>query len=428
MYSSAGTSPEYSYYPFKFLKKGVEQPDYSGTCAVLGKTKYKGNNNNEVLKLDSNDLIYSSINNSLNEEDDERKFSITPTSFYTGECVNNSVRYKIDGYGIINIPIHFYLNRYGFAHLNQWDGNSIQINNDQGYILATQMGAGSKNNENQFSGVLMGEVKYPGTNRSERGLLGYGDGTRTFFLNSDNGSAILGTGNAQIILDPSKSDGNYNALLYSHNFWTSTNYGADGLPINYTYGSINNGVYSPSRYVNQTSGGLLINLSKPEIIYGSGNFYVDSNGNLHAENANITGEIHATLLDLTGSNSYIPASSISENATLLNTITYIVNNATFNDTINTDRKIETWSGGTLPSSNWVNSEDLIKLHQGDIWYCSQECIDGNVTYQANTFYRWNDGWQLDENIPSDSSIITDLFPSEIFVTKDQNQHPSPPYQ
>jgi hypothetical protein len=48
------------------------------------------------------------------------------------------------------------------AHLNEWDGNSIQIKDDGGYILSPQMGAGEKNENNQFTGVLMGEVKEAG--------------------------------------------------------------------------------------------------------------------------------------------------------------------------------------------------------------------------------------------------------------------------
>jgi len=44
--------------------------------------------------------------------------------------------------GYIHIPIHFLLNKYGLANINGWDGNSIQINEDGGYILTPQIGSG----------------------------------------------------------------------------------------------------------------------------------------------------------------------------------------------------------------------------------------------------------------------------------------------
>jgi len=82
---------------------------------------------------------------------------------YDGACVNVAVLCTIkdneNQIGKLRIPIHFLLNKYGLAHLNEWDGNSIQIKDDGGYILSPQMGAGKKNENNQFTGVLMGEVK-----------------------------------------------------------------------------------------------------------------------------------------------------------------------------------------------------------------------------------------------------------------------------
>ena len=137
MYSSEGMQPEYSSLPFEFTDGN------NGTCTVLGNTKVK--NGNTWSLQTSGDLV----------QDSQDKFKIQPIGFYKGECVNNSVRYQ-NSNGIINIPIHFYLNRYNFAHLNGWDGNSIQINEEDGYILAPQLGAGAKDTNNRFTGVLMG--------------------------------------------------------------------------------------------------------------------------------------------------------------------------------------------------------------------------------------------------------------------------------
>jgi hypothetical protein len=51
------------------------------------------------------------------------------------------------------------LNRYENAAMNDWDGTSIEIN-ENGYILTPQIGAGIKTkdtkNNNAFTGVLLG--------------------------------------------------------------------------------------------------------------------------------------------------------------------------------------------------------------------------------------------------------------------------------
>jgi len=46
------------------------------------------------------------------------------------------------------------------------------------------MGAGHKDSNNSFTGVLMGEVQFPDRQKSQTGLLGFNSGDRTFFLNS----------------------------------------------------------------------------------------------------------------------------------------------------------------------------------------------------------------------------------------------------
>lgn len=247
MYSSEGMQPEYSSLPFEFTDGNI------GTCQVMGNIKIK---NGSIWDYqDSEDLIQNS----------QDPFKIQPIGFYKGECVNNAVRYQ-NSNGIINIPIHFYLNRYNFAHLNGWDGNSIQINEEDGYILAPQLGAGRKQNDNSFTGVLMGQVKNPMKNQSDVGLFGYASGERSFFVNSKNGSAIFGTsGNGQIIIDP----GSNKAMLYSHSFWK--NYNSDGLPNS----------YSESNYADA---GMLIDLTTttPQIVFKNKMLHLTSDGAIYA--------------------------------------------------------------------------------------------------------------------------------------------------
>ena len=279
MYTSDGMTPQYdNSHPFEFICqqqiKGVWE-DIStipGDYQVFYNSKAIGNYYPMNAKANTepiNSDLLEALNSLVYTKDlTKNQFRFRPASRYDGVCVNETIycEYTQNNkvIGKIHIPIHFLLNKYGLANINEWDGNSIQIDDEGGFILSPQMGAGHKNSENQFTGVLMGEVRTPGKTNSDIGLLGYHNGDRSFFLNSENGSAIFGKANqGQITIDPSTN----NAMLYSGNFWL--NYNQNGLPVNYNKN-------------NERKQGLLIDLTTPEIRYGNGKFYVNQEGHIHA--------------------------------------------------------------------------------------------------------------------------------------------------
>lgn len=181
-----------------------------------------------------------------------QKFYI-PSEDFSGECVTNAIEVKIlsnstEKFKLL-IPIHFYLDKYGISTLEGWDGNRISLDHDKGSILAPQVGAGKKNSAGQFTGVLMGEVKERAKNNIEQGLFGYHEGARTIFLDAETGKAEFGkSGKGQIVIDPSTN----RARLYSGNYSTTN------------------------------KSGMLIDLSEPEIRFGSGKFSVDKQGHITA--------------------------------------------------------------------------------------------------------------------------------------------------
>lgn len=96
-------------------------------------------------------------------------------------------------------PVIILQNRYSSPMLNSWDG-SFQINKENGTIMSSMIGAGRKNANNTFSGVLMGDVGLnlgatlnPG-NHSGLGLYGFHEGAQSFGFNID-GTAFLGKAN-----------------------------------------------------------------------------------------------------------------------------------------------------------------------------------------------------------------------------------------
>lgn len=128
---------------------------------------------------------------------------ILPNDVYDGAYSNNLVHGKIyssktayqnNGNAEVDIyiPIYMSLNTFGLKSLNAWDGNHLEINEDENYILAPQIGAGSKDENNRFTGVVMGTAQTYDQDEAQIGLLGYSHGKQSIFLDSETGNAIFG--------------------------------------------------------------------------------------------------------------------------------------------------------------------------------------------------------------------------------------------
>jgi len=179
------------------------------------------------------------------------------------------------------------LNRYENAALNDWDGNTIDIN-DKGYILTPQVGAGQKDNNNRFTGVLLGTERT--SDGDKIGLLGYAAGARSIFLDAKSGKAEFGieTDN-RIVIDPSQNK----AIIQSGNYKVGKS-------------------------------GMLIDFSTPEIKFGSGKFKVSKEGHIHAAGG---GDIAGWQLD----NNALYKGGVrisSDNSSSTNNAIQVVNNNT----------------------------------------------------------------------------------------------------
>lgn len=297
-YSADGRRPQYdNTNPFELIVtqmiNGVEEDisQLESTYAVDYNWNIRGKIYNPVSKE-------WDLNTNLGLKNRKDAYTLNPIYFkpldnYTGECVNNGLECIVsrDGNELarIHIPIHLLLNKYGHAAINAWDGNSVSIDkNGNGVILAPQIGAGKKSKiNNTFTGMLMGQVKEAGQSDADIGLIGYHEGVRTIHLSAYDGYAIFGKqGPGQIILDPSSDK----ALLYSNNFWEdyhddNSDTTKNGLPkTNYSYSE------STKTYNGQSSSGMIIDLTTPRILFGSGNFRVDPDGFVYAKGGgNIAG-------------------------------------------------------------------------------------------------------------------------------------------
>lgn len=100
-------------------------------------------------------------------------------------------------------PLIITQNRYASQFLNDWDG-SLEIDDENNTIMASMLGAGKKEDDNSFTGVLMGDVgKKGGTTTT--GLYGYHQGVQSFGFDTD-GTAFIGKeGKGRILFDGNES-------------------------------------------------------------------------------------------------------------------------------------------------------------------------------------------------------------------------------
>lgn len=262
MYSTDGSNPAYdSGSPFELqVYQGTTDISTNDNISygwnIKGKTYVAPNWQSNLNLIEKKGL-------GLNLKKNQKYY--IPNSKYNGLCVNNAVyvtvAYNGSMVGSIHIPIYLYLNRFGYAALNKWDGNSISLDNNGGSILTPQIGTGQKDNNNAFTGLFMGSVQKSDGSAIENGLFGYKSGERTIDLSADTGAAKFGkAGSGQVIIDPSQG-----AKIQGGNY-------------NYT-GS------------ETTGSGMEIDLAKPTIKYGSGNFELDEDGNMKCRNADIRGNV-----------------------------------------------------------------------------------------------------------------------------------------
>lgn len=215
IYSADGIQPKYNdVKPFELQVTKIIN-DIEEDISLLEKAEkleYQWIINGTVYDLDENawiDSLHLIENTSRLDKLNKNQFKVKPAETFGGHCVTNSITCIVvdtltdETVGIITIPIYLCLNRYGLAALNGWNGNSVSINEDGGFILAPQVGAGKKEEDNSFTGIFMGVVKEKGTSADETGLFAYKKGIRSIFLDAETGNAVFGTKEgSQFIITP----------------------------------------------------------------------------------------------------------------------------------------------------------------------------------------------------------------------------------
>lgn len=127
-------------------------------------------------------------------------YGLSANSLYIPE---DTVKNCVNINGVWAQPILVMQGRYDFAMLNDWD-ETFKIDEKQGTILSTMLGAGRKNSDNTYSGVLIGDIK-KGTDlentSSQTGVYGLDHGVISYALKEDGTATFGADGKGQIIID-----------------------------------------------------------------------------------------------------------------------------------------------------------------------------------------------------------------------------------
>lgn len=138
---------------------------------------------------------------------DSETGKLTPKEMFLSDGKPIAVEAIVDGEVVWTQPILIIKNKYSSAMLNAWDGEMC-IDQENGTIMSTMVGAGKKDVNNTFTGVLMGDVMagagFDERNHKGIGIYGFHQGAQSFGFNVD-GTAFIGkAGRGRICMDGNK--------------------------------------------------------------------------------------------------------------------------------------------------------------------------------------------------------------------------------
>lgn len=218
IYNADGRNPVYNH------NQGIELLNIPDGCTITWQVL--GGNAKNYIRILQNRNDKNGIPSWENTS--QNKIYILPNDEYDGSFSDIGIKADIKNdettIATAIVPISMSLNTFGIASLNGWDGVSVTIDEENGAVLAPQVGAGVKDTNNRFSGILMGKTETytgGGTNKAQTGLFGYAHGLQSIFLDAETGEAYFGLPDVTTTYD---KDGNP-IYKYDHSNITPDNDG-----------------------------------------------------------------------------------------------------------------------------------------------------------------------------------------------------------
>lgn len=355
------------------------------------------------------------------------KYALSAALFYTSgfsEKVCVSAFEKIDDNKMYYWaqPILIMQSRYDFAMLNQWDG-TLSLDEDNSTILAAMLGAGRKDTDNTFSGVLIGDIQ-KGTNNgsaeTKTGVYGIQKGVVSYALTEDGKATLGANGNGQIIIDGSESviktkgydtkgssgmkiDLNSGILDIRNNGWDSLIHLSAGLE-NQKKDEDGNTIDDPYFLIRTQQGKNLIRID-------DNNYYLQSNNYSQSQGSKfdlMTGEF-----TVNGNNGRVRLLPALEDNSILQ-IDYLDRKA--NGDINSINRLMQVGG----QEYYLQSKDYSVKETVKVYDNSEKEVGNLYMIYGMKLVKENDDWhQQDENFSDDMQYVTII--EETLATKEENQ-------
>ena len=208
IYDSYG-KPDYYRGPYQIFTKEHLEEEYNPVEAD-GWNTYSWKKDIDGTLKEIDDDSFKPVIEIKNKEETGR---LIASSFY---LTNNENYYTIsysDGFNNSftwwkdikwSCPIYITQNHYPSSTLNKWDG-ALKVDDKNNYILTRAFAAGKKNNDdNTFSGVMMGDWSEQITEESittETGIFGFNKGAQSFGFKDDGTGFIGKSGGGRILFD-----------------------------------------------------------------------------------------------------------------------------------------------------------------------------------------------------------------------------------
>lgn len=238
--------------------------------------------------------------------------TLEPLNFYMSDATGYGVQATYGTNVVWTQPIWTYINAYSSATLNQWNGKSLQIDEEEGTIVARGLAAGKKENDNSFTGVVIGDWSTAGGGNSSdaitnnTGVYGFEHGAMAYAF-KDDGTAFIGkSGKGRILFDGNEStitSENFNSLgmglemdlddgvLQFKNKKHNALNGVDNSEATITDYFIT--LDASNDNLNYDDAALSIGTNTP-------NFYVQWDGSIYAKNGHFEGHITGSTIEIGG--------------------------------------------------------------------------------------------------------------------------------
>ena len=223
IYNSLGSLVKQTLDPYRLWSK-TDSAQGEITSNISWEINYvsgiSGDMGEKVTAADNDQVDYLPLLNSSSNTLIPKSLIVSNIDCYATVICKNKTTSKV----LWAQPITMLQNCFESTTLNKWDGK-FKIDNDKGTVLSSMLGAGKKENNNSFSGVLLGDVKTqggfgPGAGY-EMGIYGFHEGAASFAFRTD-GTAFLGkSGKGRILFDGDRG-------FISSAFWDGA-VGPDGV-------------------------------------------------------------------------------------------------------------------------------------------------------------------------------------------------------